>query len=110
MPSKLIETYFEPEHRHRRKLIDDLRESVRFTTANLFDLSTLVPLGTFDVILCRNLLIYFDDASRRVAAANLYDRLNPGGYLCLGHSESMARIDDRFEMVRLDDAIVYRRP
>ena len=65
--------------------------------------------GRFDVILCRNLLIYFDEEGRRTAAENLYDALNPGGFLCLGHSESMARIDPRFTLVRLGDAIVYRR-
>jgi chemotaxis protein methyltransferase CheR len=107
---ELVDRYFEPEHRHRRKIIDDLRESVRFTPANLFDRASLAGLGKFDVILCRNLLIYFDDASRAAAAANLYDCLYPGGFLCLGHSESMARISDRFAMVRLNDAIVYRRP
>jgi len=110
LPAKLIESYFEPEHHHHRKIIEDLRESVRFVPANLFDRATLAPLGQFDVILCRNLLIYFDDVSRTTAAANLFDCLQPGGYLCLGHSESMNRISDRFSMVRLDDAIVYRKP
>ena len=110
LPAEYIESYFEEERGHRRKIIDDLRESVRFTPANLVDPSSNVGLGKFDVILCRNLLIYFDDASRQVAAANLFDCLAPGGFLCLGHSESMTRISDRFALVRLEDAIVYRRP
>jgi chemotaxis protein methyltransferase CheR len=110
LPAKVVEAYFEAEHHHRRKIIDDLRESVRFVPANLCDRSTLIPLGKFDVILCRNMLIYFDDESRRIAADNLFDSLHPRGFLLLGHSESMARITDRFAMVRLDDAIVYRKP
>ena len=110
LPADVVESYFEAEIHHRRKIIDDLRESVRFVPANLFDARSLAGLGKFDVILCRNLLIYFDDASRLSAAENLYDCLLPGGFLCLGHSESMARISDRFSMVRLDDAIVYRKP
>jgi chemotaxis protein methyltransferase CheR len=110
LPPDLIERYFEPEHRHARKIIDDLRESVTFTHANLVDPLSVAAQGRFDVILCRNLLIYFDDASRLAAASHMYDALNPGGYLCLGHSESMARISDRFMLTRLDDAIVYRRP
>ncbi len=110
LPAKVVESYFEPEHHHRRKIIDDLRESVRFVPANLFDRASLTAVGKFDVILCRNLLIYFNDLSRREAAINLYESLVPGGYLCLGHSESMARINDRFTLVRLKDAIVYRRP
>ncbi len=109
MPTKVIETYFEPQQGHRRKIITDLQESVRFTAASIVDRSTMAGLGRFDIILCRNLLIYFDDVSRKQAADNLYESLNAGGYLCLGHSESMSRISDRFTLVRLDDAIVYRK-
>jgi chemotaxis protein methyltransferase CheR len=110
LPAELVDTYFEADHHHRRKIIDDLRESVRFTPVNLVDRSAVAGQGRFDVILCRNLLIYFDEVSRKQAADNLYDSLNPGGYLCLGHSESMSRISDRFTISRLKDAIVYRRP
>ena len=56
--------------------------------------------GRFDVIFCRNVLIYFDDESRRVAAENLYDNLLPGGFICLGHTESMSRISPLFEVCR----------
>jgi chemotaxis protein methyltransferase CheR len=109
LPTNVREAYFEPEYRHRRKLIDDLRESVRFTTTNLVDAASVAMQGRFDVVLCRNLLIYFDDASRAAAAANIHACLNPGGFLCLGHSESMARISENFALARLDDAIVYRK-
>lgn len=110
LPPDVVEAYFEPTRRHRRKLINDLRESVTFTQANLVDGPSLASQGTFDVIFCRNVLIYFDDASRLVAANNLYDRLAPGGYLCLGHTESMTRISDRFLVRRFEDAIVFQRP
>lgn len=110
LPADVTERYFEPERGHRRKIIDDLRESVRFVAANIVDRTTLVGLGRFDVVLCRNLLIYFDDQSRRLGIDNLYDSMNQGGFIGLGHSESMARITDRFEIVRLDGAIVYRKP
>ena len=110
LPEDLRDAYFEPERRHKRKLIDDLRESVLFTPCNLVDPASVAGQGQFDVILCRNLLIYFDDASRLKASANLFAALNPGGFLCLGHSESMSRINDNFVLARLDDAIVYRKP
>ncbi|EJU13588.1 protein-glutamate O-methyltransferase CheR (plasmid) [Novosphingobium resinovorum] len=110
LPDTVRESYFEPEHGHRRRIIQDLRESVRFVAANIIDASSLSGLGLFDVILCRNLLIYFDDSSRLIAANNLFDALNPGGTICLGHSESMGRISDRFTLSRLPDAIVYRKP
>ncbi|HEX7822524.1 MAG TPA: protein-glutamate O-methyltransferase CheR [Sphingobium sp.] len=109
LPDSVRESYFEVEHSHHRRIIQDLRESVHFTPANIIDAATMTGLGTFDVILCRNLLIYFDDTARLLAANNLYDRLNPGGYVCLGHSESMGRISDRFTLARLADAIVYRK-
>jgi chemotaxis protein methyltransferase CheR len=70
----------------------------------------MAAAGAFEVIFCRNVLIYFDDAARRTAAEYLYSALRPGGFLCLGHTESMARIDDRFETRRFADAVVYQRP
>lgn len=108
VPAHLIEEYFEPKHARRRKLIADLRESVTFTKANILDAGSLAGCGRFDVIFCRNLLIYFDHDGRQLACENLLTVLNPGGYVCLGHSESMARISDRFDVVRFSDAIVYR--
>jgi chemotaxis protein methyltransferase CheR len=110
LPPDVRDRYFGPEIDHEREIIDDLKESVIFSQINLIDPSSVAKERPFDVIFCRNLLIYFDEASRQIAAANLFNRLNPGGFLCVGHTESMARIDERFEMVRFADAIVYRRP
>lgn len=110
LPPTLRDAYFEAENGNHRRIIQDLRESVRFTPANVVDPATMAGMGKFDVIFCRNVLIYFDDAARLMAANTLYDCLNPGGYVCLGHSESMSRITDRFEVARLANAIVYRRP
>ena len=55
-------------------------------------------------------LIYFDDDSRARAVNHLHDSLAPGGFICLGHTESMSRISDRFAIRRFPDAIVYQRP
>ena len=106
----LVEQYFEPMAGGRHRIIRDLRESVRFTVANLIDPDSVAAQGRFDVIFCRNLLIYFDEASRQLAARHLHAALNAGGFLCLGHSESMARISDSFVARRFEDAIVYQRP
>ncbi len=106
----LLAAYFEAPADERRRLIADIRESVTFTAANLFDAGSMAAQGRFDVVFCRNVLIYFDDASRLAAADHLYRALNPGGFLCLGHTESMVRISDRFAVRRLPDAIVYQRP
>jgi chemotaxis protein methyltransferase CheR len=110
LPDAVIAKYFVALDDEQWRILDDLRQSVRFTPVNLIDASETAAFGRFDVIFCRNVLIYFDDASRRVAAENLFESLHPGGFLCLGHSESMSRISPLFEVRRFADAIVYQRP
>lgn len=106
----LLARYFGPSQDGQRRIIQDLRESVRYTTANLVDAASMAAQGRFDVILCRNVLIYFDEASRVDAARNLYAALAPGGFLLLGHTESMTRISSRFAQRRFEDAVVHQRP
>ena len=89
---------------------DTLRNAVEFTRVNLQDPADVKPYRNFDVIFCRNLLIYFDDVSRKQAAETFYDALQPGGFILLGHSESMSRISSLFRVRKFEDAIVYQRP
>jgi chemotaxis protein methyltransferase CheR len=110
LDAALVERYFEPVGAEDWRIIEDLRGSVQFSPANAVEPADIGRFGRFDVIFCRNMLIYFDDASRRRAAENIYEALLPGGYLCLGHAESMSRISGLFEICRYDDIIVYRRP
>jgi chemotaxis protein methyltransferase CheR len=110
LPANVVARYFEPAPDGHRRIIQDLRESVKFTQANIVDAASTRTQGRFDIIFCRNVLIYFDDASRLAGADNLFRALNPGAFLCLGHSESMSRISERFVVRRFDDAIVYQRP
>src|SRR3954471_8275947 len=110
LPPELIARYFVQREDDRWQIIDDLRQSILLSRVNLIEPRETRSQGRFDVIFCRNVLIYFDDESRRVAAENLYDNLLPGGYICLGHTESMSRISPLFEACRFADAIVYRRP
>lgn len=109
LPNDLRERYFESFGDERWRIIQDLRESVSFRAANLIDSEAIAAEGAFDIIFCRNVLIYFDDESRRRTVENLHGALAPGGYLCLGHTESMNRISERFEVARFEDAVVYRR-
>ncbi len=106
----LTNGYFAAQPDGSRQIIKDLRESVKLTQVNLVDAAGMAGQGRFDVIFCRNVLIYFDDASRLDASHNLYQALNPGGFICLGHTESMSRISDKFALRRFEDAIVYQRP
>jgi chemotaxis protein methyltransferase CheR len=110
LPPQVIERYLEPLDGERWRVLQDLRDSVSFSAVNLVEMAETRANGRFDVIFCRNVLIYFDDTSRRVAAENLYENLAPGGFICLGHSESMSRISPLFDVCRYADAIVYQRP
>jgi chemotaxis protein methyltransferase CheR len=110
LSSDLVARYFTEVEDEQWRILDDIRQSVRFTAVNLIEPGETRPNGRFDVIFCRNVLIYFDDASRRVAAENLYENLLPGGFICLGHTESMSRISPLFAVRRFSDAIVYQRP
>jgi len=106
----LVSRYFARIGEDAWQIIGDLRNSISLTRVNLVDRAGLSGHRGYDVVFCRNLLIYFDDASRRIAAENLYESMAPGGFLCLGHSESMSRISALFEVRRFREAIVYQKP
>ena len=106
----IVTRYFKPVANGNHQIDEGLRGSIEFTRVNLIGAQDMARYRDFDLIFCRNVLIYFDDASRRQAAENLYDCLRPGGYICLGHSESMSRVSPLFSVCRFPDAIVYQRP
>jgi chemotaxis protein methyltransferase CheR len=110
LPPSVVDKYFAFDGDASWQIIDDLRQSVLFTAANIVNRADTVMHGKFDVIFCRNVLIYFDDIARRTAAENLFENLLPGGFICLGHTESMSRISPLFDVARFADAIVYQRP
>jgi chemotaxis protein methyltransferase CheR len=110
MPAELVRRYFLAAPDGRFQLSAELRGAVRFAEVNASDPASLARFGPFDVIFCRNMLIYFDDRSRRQTVETLYDRMVPGGFICLGHSESMSRISPLFEVRPFPEAIVYQKP
>ncbi len=87
-----------------------IRAMCHFAQINLLDRSRAAVVGNIDAIFCRNVLIYFDEDSRRKVIETFYDRLEPGGYLMLGHSESLLHVSTAFELVHLKSDLVYRRP
>ena len=109
LPAPVRDAYFHRIDGDRWQIIDDIRQSVSFRPVNLIDPSSVAKEGRFDIVFCRNVLIYFDDSARSRAVGHLYDAMVPGGYICLGHTESMSRISDRFTAERFEDAVVYRR-
>ena len=80
---------------------------IRFRVFNL--LNSPSELGAFDLILCRNVLIYFDAPARKRVVQTLYRRMQPGAWLLLGHSESLLTLTTDFEVVQLQGDLVYRR-
>lgn len=110
LPLALLSRYFKRQPDGDYQIDDSLREAVEFTRVNLNDPADTRPYRGIDVIFCRNLLIYFDDLSRSKAAEAFYDALHPGGFICLGHSESMSRITSLFRVRKFPEAIVYQKP
>lgn len=102
--------YFVHDKAHfeeRWQVREELRRRVRFTHANL--LASYTPLGKFDVIFCRNVLIYFSGESKIDILKRMADSLNPGGYLFLGASEAITQYSDAFDMLRYSPGVVYRK-
>jgi chemotaxis protein methyltransferase CheR len=74
---------------------------------NLNDRTAMRQMRGFDFVFCRNVLIYFDDASRKAAVDHFYNALNPDGFIFLGHSESIGRITNAFKLRRVAEHLVY---
>jgi len=105
----LVRKYFVSAGAEGFRLIDAIRQSVRFTKVNASDVAEMRRFASVDVIFCRNMLIYFDDRSRRQVVESFYDSLAQGGFICLGHSESMSRISSLFDVRKFPHAIVYQK-
>jgi chemotaxis protein methyltransferase CheR len=110
LPEAYLKKYFTPHGINEWCISRDLVDAVEFSRVNLSEPSDTQRFRNIDVIFCRNLLIYFDDLSRRVAAEAMYDSLAPGGFMCLGHSESMSRISSLYTVRKFPDAMVYQKP
>jgi chemotaxis protein methyltransferase CheR len=89
---------------------DEVKALCSFGHLNLLDDDMLSIVGDVDVVLCRNVLIYFDMNARRRAIASFHRKLMKGGYLLLGHSESLLNVSTAFELVHFKKDMVYRRP
>jgi len=84
-----------------------IRKMVSFAQMNL---ASPVYVGRMDLIFCMNVLIYFTEERRRSLVQRFYDALEPGGYLFLGHSESISKMPVKFQAIVLGDCILYRKP
>lgn len=106
---RVRERYFE-EKDGLFRICDEIKKHVDFIHLNLLDQSRIALLGPIDVIICRNVIIYFDKQSKSEVIQTFYDKLRSGGYLLLGHSESLINVSSAFELRHLQHDLVYRRP
>jgi len=98
--------FFEEVGDGRMKVKDNVKRLVNFKPQNLMDSYAL--LGKFDIIFCRNVLIYFSPDMKSQVLNQMANSLNPGGHLLLGASESLTGLTDRFDMVRCNPGIIYK--
>lgn len=108
LPARVLTKYFRRTS-EGYQISMDLREAVEFTRVNLSEPADTRSYRHFDIVFCRNLLIYFDELSRKTAAETFYDAMRPGGFLCLGHAESMSRISSIYKIRKFPEAIVYQK-
>ncbi|NWF65934.1 MAG: protein-glutamate O-methyltransferase CheR [Campylobacterales bacterium] len=106
---KDIQTKYFKKTMGYNELSRDLRDAIVFLKSNVFDKDNMRELGKFDIIFSRNMLIYFDDESRKEVAMTFYDMLNPKGYIMLGHAEYMSRIVSVFHPLKYDNHLIYQK-
>jgi chemotaxis protein methyltransferase CheR len=103
----MIQRWFRPQD--DGFVIDDrIKRLVAFGRLNLLDAARIGAEGPFDAIFCRNVLIYFDKPTQKRVVESFAKALRPGGYLFLGHAESLFHLTDLYEPIIGREAIVYR--
>lgn len=98
LPKSWITKYFVKNTKNQTFTIaPKIRKNVVFRTFNLMD--EIKFKMKFDIIFCRNVMIYFDSPTKKALMKRFYEATNPGGYLCIGHSESLAKLDNPYEYI-----------
>lgn len=99
VPAELRKRYFVPaKDSGLSHVVDAIQRNIRFMHMNLFAVPAGFPKG-YDLIVCRNVMIYFDRPTREELVAMMTDRLQPGGTLFVGHSESLSGINHKLKMI-----------
>lgn len=98
--------FFEDLGDGRMRVNQKVRSMVQFREQNL--MSSYALLGKFDLVFCRNVLIYFSPEMKAQVLTQIAGALNPGCYLMLGASESLTGLNDKYEMVRCNPGIIYK--
>lgn len=108
VPLDYLERYFNRLGGGMYRVKQEIRDLVSFEHVNLMDRRALRSERNYDFIFCRNMLIYFDDQSRKQVVERFYTMLNRGGFIFLGHAESLSRITTSFKIKRIEGFTVYQ--
>lgn len=108
-PLLVKQRYFDKQPDGQFKLKPEARKLVRFMYLNFSDAPKMKAMNGFDVVFCRNVLIYFDDEAKKRFVQHFYDALVPGGYFFIGHSESLHNISRAFKTVHYNQALAYKK-
>lgn len=106
---KYINKYFQKDINNNYKVEPMLRMKIDFTYLNLSDFKSMKMLGKFDIIFCRNVMIYFDNKFKKELVKTFYDMLNNNSYFFVGHSESLFGINSDFKMESINGIVVYKK-
>lgn len=106
---KYLQRYFTPLE-NRWQIASQVKDLVSISHLNFFDNNRVALLGEMDAIFCRNVIIYFDLEAKKRVIRTLHDRLKPGGYLLLGHSESLMNISADFKLRHFTNDMLYQKP
>ncbi len=106
LSSERLDRYFDNPTPTMWKVKPFVKERIDFRSLNLMD--SYAGLGKFDIVFCRNVLIYFNGDLKRQILQKIHASLKPQGILFLGSSEGLAGVADLFEMVRCEPGILYR--
>jgi chemotaxis protein methyltransferase CheR len=104
-----LKRYFQEQDGGLR-INDEIRELVTISHLNLFDSNRMIMLGKMDLIFCRNVIIYFDGTAKKKVVESFHDALYDGGFLLLGHSESLMNITTLFALRHFKNDMIYQKP
>lgn len=105
-----IKNYFHQYPNDNYGISDRVKKLVNFTLINILDPFKVKLIGKMDVVFCRNVLIYFGEAARKKVIENFFDIIVEGGYLLLGHTESLINISTAYLLKPLKNDMVYQKP
>lgn len=106
-PKEIIASYFTKNDVGRYEIKPEVRRLVKFGPINLNDRMQLKRVEPSNIVFCRNVIIYFDEDMKKRVVSSFYDNLLPGGYLFIGHSESLHNISGAFKPLHHPGSIVY---